>query len=113
MKTNGVELSFTNPVDESAEDVGNFAISQWNYKWTEGYGSGEFKPSDGQKGKDDVEIKSAKLSADCKTVFLEIDGLKPVMQMEIKFNVKGENGAPIPGRILNTINVVPGATVAN
>jgi hypothetical protein len=97
VKTNGIELSFTNPVDKSAEDVGNFAISQWNYKWTEGYGSGEFKPSDGQKGKDDVEIKSAKLSADRKKVFLEIDGLKPVMQMEIKFNVKARTARPSPG----------------
>ena len=52
-------------------------------------------------------MKSAKLSADKKSVFLEIEGVRPVDQMEIKFNVKSASGATIPGRILNTINVVP------
>jgi hypothetical protein len=112
VKANGVEISFTNPLDAASVDVGNFAVKQWNYKWSDGYGSGEFKVSDGQKGKEDVGVKSAKLSADRKKVFLEIEGLRPVMQMEIQLNVKGENGAPVPNRIINTINVVPGATTA-
>jgi hypothetical protein len=112
VKPNGIELSFTNAVDKSAEDTGNYSIKQWNYKWSQDYGSAQYKPSDGQKGTDNVEVKSAKLSADRKKVFLEIDGLKPVMQMEIKLNVKGENGTPVPNRILSTINVVPGVTAA-
>ena len=112
VKPNGVEISFTNALDNSASDLGNYAVSVWNYKWSEGYGSGEFKPSDGQKGKDDLEVKAVQVSADRKKVFLQIDGLQPVMQMEIKLNVKGQNGAPVPNRILNTINVIPGAATA-
>lgn len=112
VKTNGIELSFTNPVDKSAEDAGNYAIKQWNYKWSEAYGSEAYKPTDNSKGKEDVEVKSAKLSADRKKVFLEIDNLRPVMQMEIKMNVQSENGVKVPDRIISTINTVPGATAA-
>jgi hypothetical protein len=112
VKPNGIQISFTNPVDASSADAGNFAVKAWNLKWSEAYGSGEFKPSDGSKGKDDWEVKSAKLSADRKSIFLEIDGIKPVMQYEVKMNVKGENGAPVPNRIIGTINVVPGGTAA-
>ena len=51
-------------------------------------------------------MKSAKLSADRRKVFLEIEGVRKVDQMEIKMNVNGEDGTPVPGRILNTIHVV-------
>jgi hypothetical protein len=34
------------------------------------------------------------------------------MQMEIKLNIKAANGAPIPNRIINTINAVPGGASA-
>jgi hypothetical protein len=55
-----------------------------------------------------------KLSADKKRVTLEIEGLVPVMQMEIKMKINSENGAPVTDRILNTINVVPsGKTASN
>ena len=107
VKPNGVNVAFTCELDaEAARDPGNFSVRQWNYKWSADYGSGEFK-TDGTKGMESVEVKSAKLSADKKSVFLEMDGVKPVDQMEIKFNVKSASGATIPGRILNTINVVP------
>ena len=49
-------------------------------------------------------MKSAKLSADRKTVFLSIDDLKPVQQMEIKIQVKAADGTPIRCAIGNTIN---------
>lgn len=108
VKPNGIQISFTNPLEEkSAGDLGSYAVTQWNYKWSSAYGSGRFKPSGGGGGVDTVEVKSVKVSADRKSVFLEIEGLKPVDQMEIKLNVKGEDGTPVPNRIVNTINVVP------
>jgi hypothetical protein len=57
-------------------------------------------------------VKSVKLSADRTKVFLEIEGLRPVDQMEIKMNVNCENGQPVPGRILNTIHTVPDGKTA-
>ena len=105
----GIEVKFTDALDEaSANDLQNYSIEQWNYKWTKNYGSPEFSVADPEKkGRDKVEVKSARLGADRKTVFLEIPDLKPVMQMRIKFNLKAADGAPISTEIHNTINRVP------
>lgn len=107
VKPNGVNLAFTTELDATAAaDATNYSVQQWNYKWSNDYGSAEYK-LDGTKGKDAVEVKSAKLSADKKSVFLDLGSVVPVEQMEIKFNVKSASGAAIPGRIINTINAVP------
>ena len=107
VKPNGVNIAFTTELDAAAAaEAGNYSVQQWNYKWSNDYGSGEYK-LDGTKGKDSVEVKSAKLSADKKSVFLDLGSVVPVEQMEIKFNVKSATGATIPGRIINTINAVP------
>src|SRR5262249_20617583 len=56
-----------------------------NYLYTENYGSPDFSVANPKKqGRDPVEIASAKVSPDGKTVTLAIPGLKPVMQMLIK-----------------------------
>ena len=104
----GIHIGFTNPLEaESAGDAENYSIEQWNYRWTSDYGSPEFKVSNPQeKGHDTVEIKSAKLSPDRKSVFLEVAGLQPVMQMKIKMNIKGADGTGLPDQIVNTINAV-------
>ena len=60
-----------------------------------------------KKGRDKVEVKSARLAADRKTVFLEIPDLKPVMQMRIKYSLKAADGSPVASEIHNTINRVP------
>jgi len=104
----GIHLGFTNPVDAAAAaDLQNYSIQQYNYRWTEAYGSPDFKPSNPEeKGRDDVEIKSVKLSADAKTVFLEVPGLKPVDQVRIKMNLKAADGADIPKEVVHTINAI-------
>jgi hypothetical protein len=104
----GIHLGFTAPLEAaSAGDADNYAIQQYNYQWTSTYGSPEFKVSDPKvKGRDSVEIKSAKVSDDRKSVFLEVPGLNPVMQMRIKMNLKSATGADISTEIGNTINLV-------
>jgi glucose/arabinose dehydrogenase len=101
----GVELTFTSPLDEaSVADVGNWAVEQWNYKWTADYGSPEFSVADPmKKGHDKVEVKSARLSKDKKTVFLEIPTIQPVMQMKISANVKSADGATVKQEVWNSI----------
>ena len=105
----GITIGFTGELDTaSASDTANYSIQQYNYRWTSAYGSGKYKPSDpNAQGKDPVEVKSVKVAQDRKSVFLEVPGLKPVMQMEIKMNIKSADGAAIPGEVANTINVVP------
>jgi glucose/arabinose dehydrogenase len=101
----GMELTFTSPLDEaSVADVGNWAVEQWNYKWTSGYGSPEFSVTNpDKKGHDKVEVKSAKLLANKKTVQLEIPSIQPVMQMKISANVKAADGTPVKQEVWNSI----------
>ncbi|MCM8542111.1 MAG: cytochrome C, partial [Lentisphaeraceae bacterium] len=105
----GIEITFTNPVDkDEAGDVQAYAVSQWNYKYSEAYGSSDYslaKP--GEKGQDTVKIKSAKVSADGKTVKLEIPSISPVMQMRIKIDILDAKENEVFYEIYNTINVVP------
>ena len=109
VKGNGIQIEFTGEVDPSiAADAGNYAVEQWNYQWTEQYGSPEFSVANPHRpGHDPVPIRSAKLLLDDKTVFLEMPDLKPVMQMLIRFRIKAADGTPISQEIWHTINKVP------
>lgn len=109
----GIHIGFTNPLETaSASDAGNYSIQQYTYKWSKEYGSPEFKVSDPtQKGRDTVEIRSVTVSPDKKSVFLEVPGLAPVMQMRIRMKINAEAvgekpGTPVPNEVANTINVV-------
>jgi hypothetical protein len=105
----GIDLTFTEPLDpESAGNPENYGIQAWNYAWTKNYGSPEFSVADpARKGHDTMAIAAAKLSADGKTVSLEIPGLRPVMQMMIRVKVKAADGAPVAFDVYNTINKIP------
>jgi hypothetical protein len=104
----GIKIGFTNALDTaSASDPQNYAIEQWNYRWTKGYGSPDFKVSDPEaKGRDPVEIKSVKLAENKREIFIEVEGLQPVMQMSIKMNIQSADGSKVPDRIVNTINAI-------
>ena len=105
----GITVRFTGELDTaSASDPANYAIKQYNYRWTSNYGSDKYKVSDpNAKGEDTLEIKAVTVAPDKKSVFLEVPGLQPVMQMEIKMNIKSANGDAVPAEVGNTINVVP------
>ena len=109
VKKGAIELTFTSPLDpSSAGDVDSWAAQQWNYLYSQKYGSPDYSAADPKKqGRDPVEIASAKVSADGRTVTLEIPALKPVMQMLIRFRIKSADGAPISQEIWHTINKVP------
>jgi hypothetical protein len=106
-------LTFSQPLErKTAEDTGSYGLSQWNYRYAPQYGSDDWSAADpSRKGHDPVEVKSAHLLADGRTVFLEIAGLRPVMQMEIKHNLDAADGHKIRGVIYATINQ-PGANLA-
>jgi hypothetical protein len=109
VKKDGVAITFTNPLEKaSATDAQNWLVEQWNYHWTQDYGSAEWSVVEPKnKGHDAVEIKSVRLSEDGKTVFLQLEQVVPVMQMRIKYDVKAADGSAIKNNIFTTINVVP------
>ena len=104
----GIAITFTCTLDkELAEDLGSYAVEQWNYRWTSIYGSDHYKVSKpDEKGADKVEIQSAKLLKDGKTVFLTIKDIQPVMQMKINVNVESAEGEAIKHEIYSTVNLL-------
>ena len=104
-----IALTFTDPLDpETAGDADSYAVQQWNYLWSEKYGSPDLSVADPKKkGRDTVDVKSVKVSEDRRTVTLEIPGLQPVMQIGIKARLRTAGGGPVPVDIYGTINQVP------
>jgi hypothetical protein len=103
---NGLTLTFTQPLDRAtAEDVGSYAVHQWNYRYASQYGSKDWSAKNpATEGRDEVNLKSARLLPDGKTVFLEIPDLRPVMQMEIKYNVDSIDGRSMRSQLWLTLN---------
>jgi hypothetical protein len=111
VESDGISIGFTCPLDpKTANDEQSFGIEQYNYRWSSKYGSSKYKVSNPKVvGTDEVEIKSAKLMEDGKTVRLVIPKLAPVMQMAIKMQLNAADGTPIECELDATINHVPGS----
>lgn len=109
VRRGGIEITFSDALDRAAaEDTQNWSIEQWNYQWTEKYGSDDYSVRDSKKkGRDPVELRAVKLSTDGRRLFLDIPTLAPVMQIKIRYALKSAGGTPMEGEIANTINVVP------
>lgn len=109
VKKEGVELTFAEKLDRtSAEDKDRYSVSRWNYRWTENYGSKQYRVSDPKKeGVDEMNVVAAKLSEDGKTVLLRLEDMKQVMQMRIDVDVKEEDGGAVKTTLYSTINRVP------
>lgn len=110
-RKNGLEIRFHSTLEtQSAADPENWHIEAWNYLWSSGYGSGEFSTSPDpvsgkpRKGRDTFTVESVTVGTDDRTVFLEIPGLRPVMQMSIRYQLKHPDGSDFKGEIANTIH---------
>jgi len=112
----GIELDFTVPLNrELAGDLKSYSIQQWNYRWSQEYGSALYSVSDpdkvvGQKGSmqgEALAITAVALSADGKTVVLSIPDIAPVMQVVLDFDLESDKGAPIIQEISGSIHAVP------
>ncbi len=109
--SDGLSLTFTDPLDpDSATDPGNYGLSRWNYKWTQRYGSPDFK-LDGTEGRDQLQASWAALSEDRRTVYLEIPDIEQAMQMQILVNIKAGDGARLRHKIQHTVHTLGGRSV--
>jgi hypothetical protein len=106
----GLVITFTDPLDrETAGDPDNYVVDWWNYRYSEQYGSKEYRVSNPRMpGREEVFIDAARLLPDGRTVVLDLEEIQPVMQMQISFSIRSAAGVPIKQTIYNTINVVPG-----
>ena len=116
VRHDAIEITVSTPLDPAfATDLGNWDVQWWNYRWTKSYGSDLYAVSDpgknlGKRGQltgEPAPLKSARLSADGKTVTLEIPALAPVMQVLTRANIKTAAGVPFKIEVAHTINQVP------
>ena len=110
----GVYLTFSEPLDEeTAADKESYGIEIWNYLYSPSYGSPEIsilnpdrKVEMGKQNRDPLPISAVSLSADKRTVFLQVDGMRPVMQMKVTWNVDAADGALVRGELHNSVHVL-------
>lgn len=105
----GVQLTFAEPLDRaSAADEQDWSAECWNYRWSEAYGSPDLSAKNpGKSGHDTLDIKSAAVSPDGKTVTLDIPDLSPVMQLMIQCNAKAADGGTVQFDLYATVNEIP------
>jgi hypothetical protein len=81
----------------SARNPANYAVRVWSLRRTEEYGSQHYD----EKA---LDVGSASLSRDGRTITLNISGLRPTWCMEIRYRLETPEGTPVEGRIHNTIH---------
>jgi len=111
---NGLKITFSTPLKtEVAQDAANYSVELWNYRYSGGYGSPELSiKNPGKDGHDKLEVKSATLSVDGKSVFLAIDGLTKADQYSVKFTLNAADGAEMRSEIIGTIHKLGDSIIA-
>ncbi len=81
----GVVVTFSEPIDPSwAADPAHHLAQAWNYRYSASYGSPEYSPKHpGIVGHDAWPIRSSRVLADGRTLFLEIPDLQPVSVLHL------------------------------
>ncbi len=103
-----IELTFTSPAVSDLFDQNSTHVSAWNYKWSKGYGSPNFKITEPEvRGFDDLNVTSVKFSPDKTKLTLEIPSIKPCHNLKLDFAVDGANGAKLKGPVYFTIHELP------
>ena len=115
---NGIKLTFSEPLDrEFAESADNYFVEQWNYRWSQEYGSPNYKVKNPQEqGQDEVPVVSATLMDDDRSVFLEMPGRHPVNQISISWllrsaSAQDNDGQRFRGTLAHTINTLPSQSI--
>lgn len=105
---NGFVFHFDTPLDrKTASDPGSYRVEAWNYHYSAGYGSRDFKlSSDAEEGRDEIEVLSASLSEDGKTLSLRTPPLKPAHQIQIEYRLRTVDGKPLKQTYLHTLHAV-------
>jgi hypothetical protein len=92
-------VSFPTQLDpDSALNLDNWNLKQWNYHWSSGYGSAHWSVRGHEiHGEDQVDIAWASLSDDDHSVYLKIPDLRPAMQTKLGWTLTAKDGAAIDG----------------
>jgi cytochrome c551/c552 len=100
----GIMLGFDFELDSTTVmTTTDFTVKRWNYERTEAYGSGHFK-LDGTKGEETLDVLGTYVSADRKKLFLAVEDIREVMQMEVSYKLLAKDGHRVQDKFWFTIN---------
>jgi cytochrome c len=103
-KSNGIEIEFTQPLAQGVgDDPDDYLIEQFWYKPTAAYGGPKLD-------EERLVPRSVTISNDRRSVFLELDGMKPqhVLYVRLFGPWKSEDGEPLwTSEAWYTMNVIP------
>lgn len=86
---NGLLVRFNCAVDPASVSAGSVFCEQWNYLYSEAYGSPEYSVRNpGRRGHDHVPVRSVHVLEDGRSVFVEIPHLHPVMQFHLYMELR-------------------------
>ena len=89
---NGVLIEFSAQLDAAvASETKNHFAQSWNYRYSSAYGSPEYSPRHpGTPGHDPLDITTAHVLEDGRSLFLELPDLQPVNQLHLLVRVDAE-----------------------
>ncbi len=101
----GIVVRFTTELDpDFAADPGNYSMRIWQYLRRASYGSEDYRVLAEGTGRDDLAVRSATLSADGRSVFVEIPDILPVQQYHLEMNLRSADGERMREFIHGTIH---------
>lgn len=100
----GVLLRFEQPLDRgTATNARNYTVRRWEYRRTEQYGSGHFRP-DGSPGEEALPVAAAHLSDDQQAVLLVLPDMRRVMQLQVDYAITAADGTPLDAPLYLTLH---------
>jgi hypothetical protein len=100
----GLVLRFSEDLDGStAAEPDRYTVQAWNYRWTERYGSPDYD-LEGREGRSILVVRDVVVSADGRSVFLEIPDIQPVMQMQVDFRLRTPGGDTVRSFVHHTVH---------
>lgn len=100
-RPHALAIGFTDPLDpKAAADPGRVAIKTWSLRRTANYGSQHYDERP-------LAVAASRLDDDGRTLIVDLPDLMPTQCMEIRYALKGADGAAVDGVIHNTIHALP------
>ena len=107
----GILVRFASALDaRAALNRASYQLQSWGYVRSSAYGSGHFK-RDSTAGHDRHPV-DAHLSPDGRTVLLVVPRMQPVMQMQLDYDLRSREGAPMKNTLYLTLHSVDSMNLA-
>jgi hypothetical protein len=94
----GLKITFSGELDrEASERAEAYTVKTWDIKRSARYGSNHYNEKQ-------LRVTAASLSADGKTVTLDVPDIRPTWCMSVGYRIRGANGASVENTIHNTVH---------